>query len=118
LSSAYGGLGDAGNGRSCGWSRSTPGNVLSTVARSVASLRGCGHGYAMAGGEMLRSRLGIEARGRTRRRGEGRRSSQRFRRVGQWARGEAGASGAAVEISGVGRLKMTAWRRSGASGVA
>ena len=51
-------------------------------------------------------------------RGEGRRSSQRFRRVGQWARGEAGAVGAAMEISGVGRLKTTTWRRSGASGVA
>ena len=51
-------------------------------------------------------------------RGEGRRSSQRFRRVGQWARGEAGAVGAAMEISGVGRLKKMAWRRLGASGVA
>ena len=58
-SSANGGLGAAGNSRSLGWSWSTPGNVLSTVAHSVASLRGCGHGYAMAGGEMLRSRLGI-----------------------------------------------------------
>ena len=46
------------------------------------------------------------------------RSSLRFRRVGQWARGEAGAVEAAMEISGVGRLKTTAWRRSGASGVA
>ena len=49
--------------------------------------------------------------------GEGCRSSQRFRRVGRWARGGAGASGVAMEISGVGRLKKMAWRRSGASDV-
>ena len=41
--------GVAGNGRSHGWSRSTPGNVLSTVARSVAALGDGGHGGDMAG---------------------------------------------------------------------
>ena len=50
--------------------------------------------------------------------GEGRRSSQRFRRVGRWARGEARAVGVAMEISSIGRLKKTAWRRSGASEIA
>ena len=48
-SSANGGLGDAGNGRSRGWSRSTPGNVLSTVTRSVSSLSGCSDGGEIAG---------------------------------------------------------------------
>src|SRR3954470_19367383 len=70
-SSANGELGDARNGRSRGWSRSTPGYVLSTVARSFASFRGCGHGYAMAGGETLRSRLGIDTTASDRPRGQG-----------------------------------------------
>ena len=65
-SSAHGGLGDAGNGRSRGWSQSTPGNVLIMVACSVVSLRGCGHVYAMAGGEMLSAAVQNEARARAR----------------------------------------------------
>ena len=79
-----------------------------------------GLGGAMDGGSELRPRwkTRLEDQRVDGERGEGPRSSQRFRRVGQWARGGAGASGAAMEISGVGRLKKTAWRRSGASGVA
>ena len=61
---------------------------------------------------------GLEDERVDRERGEGRRSSQWFRRVGRWAQGEAGASGAAKEIYGVRRLKTMAWRRSGASGIA
>ena len=40
---------------------------LSTVRRPVVSLRGCGHGYAMAGGEKLSAAVGNGARGRKRR---------------------------------------------------
>ena len=36
------------------------------VTLSVMSLRGCGHGYAMAGGEMLSAAVGNGARGRAR----------------------------------------------------
>jgi len=48
-----------------------PGGSLGTLTSSVASLRGCGHGYAMAGGEMLQSWLGIGSRAREGRRGKG-----------------------------------------------
>src|SRR3954468_19815114 len=40
---------------------------MSMVRRSVVSVRGYGHGYAMAGGEKLSAALGIRARGRERR---------------------------------------------------
>ena len=46
------------------------------------------------------------------------RSSRRVQRWPRRARGSTGASGAARGISGVGRLKKTTWRHSGASGVA
>ena len=39
--------------RRCGGVLRAPGDTASAVKCSVASLRGCGHGYAMAGGEML-----------------------------------------------------------------
>ena len=97
-----------------------PMGALSALMSSDAGGSSCGRGGAMDDGIELRPRwkTWLEDERVDGERGEGRRSSQRFRRVGQWARGEAGAVGAAMEISGVGRLKMTAWRCSGASGVA
>ena len=41
------------HGRRCGAMLRAPGDTASAVKRSFASLRGCGHGYAMAGSEML-----------------------------------------------------------------
>ena len=52
------------HGRRCGAVLRAPGDTASAVKRSVASLRGCGHGYAMARGEKLSATMGNGARGR------------------------------------------------------
>ena len=55
-----------GHGRaSCGMQRAR-GDVLSTMVYSGGSSSGCGHGYAMAGGEMFSAIMGNEARERSR----------------------------------------------------
>ena len=43
------------------------GDTARAVKHSVASLHGCGHGYAMANGEKLSAAVGDGARGRERR---------------------------------------------------
>ena len=64
------GNGAVGHGGANGWVLRPPGDVLSTVTRSGTSCGGCGHGYAMAGGEKLSGAVETAATEGYRARGE------------------------------------------------
>ena len=90
-----------------------PRGALSTVTLSVVSLHGCGHGYAMAGGEMLPVAMENGARERARAR-EKRGKEERLKSSAEGVETGSGKGrswrGGEVDLA-VGRLKTWPWRR-------
>ena len=68
--------GASGHGEARGVAFWTPASVVRAVVCSEASLRGCGHGYAMAGGEEQSAPVTRAARGCVRARGTGEKKAE------------------------------------------